>query len=125
MESVVELSVPAAASHVGMIRSATAAICAQADFTLDGLDDVQLAVDEACALILADAPAGSHLVVTWRVTGHEVGIDLTCPSGSGQPVATNTFAWTVLTALVDRVEAQVRDGDLHILLLAHGIESTV
>lgn len=125
MESVVELSVPAAASHVSLIRSATAAVCAQADFTLDGLDDVQLAVDEACALIVDDAPAGAQLVVTWRVSGHEVGIELTCPSASGRPVATNTFAWTVLTALVDRVDAQVLDGSLHIRLVAHGIESTV
>ena len=125
MEPVVELSVPAATSHVSLIRSATAAVCAQADFTIDRLDDVQLAVDEACALIVADAPHGTQLVVTWRVSGHEVDIELSAPSASGRPVATNTFAWTVLTALVDRVQTQVIDGTLHISLVAHGIESTV
>lgn len=125
MESVVELSVPAATSHVSLVRSATAAICAQADFTIDGLDDVQLAVDEACALLIDDAPSDACLAVTWRVSGHEVAIELTCPTASGRPVSTNTFAWTVLTALVDRVEADVRDGNLRIALVAHGIETTV
>lgn len=125
MESVVELSVPATTSHVSLIRSATAAICAQADFTIDGLDDVQLAVDEACALLIDEAPPDAHLAVTWQVDGQQVGIDLTCPSASGRPVPTNTFAWTVLTALVDRVEADLRGDCLHISLVAHGIESTV
>lgn len=124
MESV-ELSVPATASHVSLVRSATAAICAQADFTIDDLDDVQLAVDEACALIINDAPQDAALTVTWAVSGQEVGIQLTCPSASGQPVPKNTFAWTVMTALVDRVEAEVHEGTMRIALVAHGIESTV
>ena len=125
MESVVELRVPATTSHVSLIRSATAAICAQADFTIDRLDDVQLAVDEARALLIDEAPPEAHLTVTWQVSGQQVGIDLTCPSANGRLVATNTFAWTVLTALVDRVEADLRGDCLHISLVAHGIESTV
>lgn len=125
MDSGVELSVPATSSHVSLIRSATTAICAQADFTLDGLDDVQLAVDEACALLIDQAPSDAVLKATWQVSGQQVRIDLTCPTRTGHPVATNTFAWTVLTALVDRVDSDVRDGSLHLALVAHGIESAV
>lgn len=121
MESQVELSVPAHSSHVALVRSATAAICAGADFTLDALDDLQLAVDEACAVAIADAADGARLDVRWRITGPEVVIDVSCDSRSGSPVATNTFAWTVLTALVDRAESSVVDGRLHIALQAHGI----
>lgn len=121
MESVVELSVPAVTSHVALVRSATAAICAGADFTLDALDDLQLAVDEACAVAIADAAPGAQLAIRWRISGPEVAIDVSCPSRSGAPVATNTFAWTVLTALVDRVESSVAEGCLHIRLQAHGI----
>lgn len=125
MESVVELNVPATTSHVSLIRSATAAICAQADFTIDRLEDVQLAVDEACALLIDEAPTDAHLTVKWQVNGQQVGIELICPSSKGRPVPKNTFAWTVLTALVDRVESDLRDDGLHISLLAHGIETTV
>ncbi len=120
-----ELRVPAQATHVALVRTATAAICAGADFTLDTLEDLQLAVDEACAVALGDAPPDSQLDVCWRVDGHDVRIDVRCPSRSGAPIATNTFAWTVLTALVDRVDAAVEDGRLCISLRAHGIETAV
>lgn len=116
---------PAEASHVALVRTATAAICAGADFTLDCLDDLQLAVDEACAVALGDALPGSRLDVCWQVDGRDVRIDVRCPSRSGAPIATTTFAWTVLTALVERVETAVEDGRLRISLQAHGIESAV
>ncbi len=125
MDSVVELSVPARTSYVSLIRSATSAICAQADFTLDALDDLRLAVDEACALVMVDAPDGALLNARWQVRGPAVHIDISCPTTSGAPVATNTFAWTVLTALVESVQTSVRDDGLHISLQAHGIESAV
>ena len=123
MESVVELSIPAQTSHVALIRSATAAICAGADFTVDDLDDLRLAVDEACAVVINDAPPGARIDASWRVRGHAVTIELRCPSSSGAPVATSTFAWTVLAALVDRVDSVVEDGCLCIRLQSHGIES--
>lgn len=119
----VALTVPAESSFVSLIRTATAAVSAQADFTLDALDDLQLAVDEACALVIADARVGADLTVRFRVADGRVQVDVAAASVSGQPVGTGTFAWTVLTALVDRVRTEVRDGVLHIELSAHGVES--
>lgn len=119
----VVLTVPAAASFVSLVRTTTSAVCAQADFTVDTLDDVRLAVDEACALVIADAPAGSELTVGFTVAGNTVHIELSAPSTRRQPLQTTTFAWTVLTALVDRVETEVREGRLTIRLHAHGITS--
>lgn len=125
MESEVELTVPAQTSYVSLIRSATTAICAQADFTLDALDDLKLAVDEACALAIAGADPQASLRATWHVDGPHVVIGISCPSPTRAPVATNTFAWTVLTALVEQVETEVTDGCLQITLHASGIETTV
>lgn len=121
--SEVVLTVPADTSFVSLVRTAASAVCAQADFTVDALDDLRLAVDEACALSIAAAPTGTDLQVTFRVVGRTVEVDLSSPSATGTPVRTNTFAWTVLTALVDSVETQVTDGVLSIRLRAHGIES--
>jgi serine/threonine-protein kinase RsbW len=117
----VVLRIPADTSYVSLVRTATAAVSAQADFTVDALDDLRLAVDEACALAISDAV--SDITVTFRVSGSRVAIDVCTASASGRPVATNTFAWTVLTALVDDVETDVTDGTLRIHLCAHGIES--
>ena len=92
--------------------------------TVDALDDLKLAVDEACALAIAAAPADTDLTVTLRVTGQTVEVELLSVSSTGTPIRTNTFAWTVLTALVDTVETRVsEDGLLSIRLGAHGIES--
>ena len=88
---------------------------------MDTLDDVRLAVDEACALAIADAPDGSELTVGFAVEDNTVHIELSAPSTRRQPLQTTTFAWTVLTALVDRVETEVREGRLTIRLHAHGI----
>lgn len=125
MQSLVELTVPARTSYVTLIRSATSAICAQADFTVDALDDLRLAVDEAAALLIARAVEDSDIITQWQVSGPAVLIDMSCPTSSDAPVATNTFAWTVLTALVEQVDCTVDDGLIHIRLAAHGIESTV
>ncbi|MFN8184391.1 MAG: ATP-binding protein [Candidatus Nanopelagicales bacterium] len=119
----VVLTVPADASFVSLVRTAATAVCAQADFPVDTLDDVRLAVDEACALTIADAPEGADLTVGFTVESNTVHIELSAPSTSGRAVRTTTFAWTVLTALVDRVETEVRDGRLTIRLHAHGITS--
>jgi serine/threonine-protein kinase RsbW len=122
--SEVVLTVPAETSYVSLVRTAASAVCAQADFTLDALDDLKLAVDEACALAIAAAPAGADLAVTFVVLGHTVEVDLVSASATGTPIGTNTFAWTVLTALVDSVETRMTDdGRLGIRLRAHGIES--
>jgi len=120
----VVLTVPAQTSFVSLVRTAASAVCAQADFTVDALDDLKLAVDEACALVIADAPDGSDLTTGFAVEDNTVHIELSAPSTRLQPLQTNTFAWTVLTALVDTVETRVsEDGLLSIRLRAHGIES--
>ena len=87
------------------------------------LGDVEM-VQMACALAIAAAPADTDLTVTLRVTGQTVEVELLSVSSTGTPIRTNTFAWTVLTALVDTVDTRVsEDGLLSIRLRAHGIES--
>lgn len=123
MDSQVEMTIPAEGSQVALVRAATAAVCAQADFTLDAMEDLKLAVDEACSLVIADAPPGSAMSIRWTIAGRNVGVDVSGASSSGAPLAHNTFAWTVLTALVDAVEATVEQGRQTIRLQAHGVES--
>lgn len=123
MGSDIVLTVPAQSAYVTLARAATAAACAQADFPLDRLDDIRLAVDEACALVIADAPGDSDLQVVLTVEGNHITVVVSGPSRRKLPIATNTFAWTVLTALVDEVSTQVSDGSMSISLQASGVES--
>jgi serine/threonine-protein kinase RsbW len=60
---VVELDVPAHPAYVAVVRTAAAGLAARADLTLDRIEDLRIAVDEACALLLhrreGDDPYGT------------------------------------------------------------------
>ena len=78
--------------------------------------DLTLAVDEAAALILEGAAPGALLTCRFRAdpsTG--VKVSLAAPSAAPAP-ATESFAWLVLTALVDEVAVDSSDGKLAIEL---------
>ena len=58
---VVELRLPADGAYLSVLRTATAGLAARLDFTLDEIEDLRIAVDEACALLLPDAEPGSAM----------------------------------------------------------------
>lgn len=58
---VAQLSIPAVGACLVVLRTATASLAARADFTLDDIADLRIAVDEASALLLLSAAPGSAL----------------------------------------------------------------
>jgi serine/threonine-protein kinase RsbW len=60
MQPDAELRLPAETAYVSVLRMTTAGIAARLDFTLDDIEDLRIAVGEACALVLDGAdPDGS------------------------------------------------------------------
>jgi serine/threonine-protein kinase RsbW len=62
----VELELPADPAYLGVVRTACAGLGARLDLTLDEIEDLRIAVDEACTLVLPssdDRPAAPVLVV--------------------------------------------------------------
>ncbi|MDP4589421.1 MAG: ATP-binding protein [Candidatus Nanopelagicales bacterium] len=114
--ALIELAVPADPDYVGLIKSAAAHIAAHADFTLEAIDDLRLAVDEAFAVLIAHQPETGRVAVTFHVHDDSLIIEMTGPAGSPKPDK-NSFAWTVLTALVHEVKAQTSSDGLVTLLL--------
>lgn len=114
--ALIELAVPADPDYVGLIKSAAAHIAAHADFTLEAIDDLRLAVDEAFAVLIAHQPETGRVAVTFHVHDDSLIIEMTGPAGSPEPDK-NSFAWTVLTALVHEVTAQTSSDGLVTLLL--------
>lgn len=109
-EASIRLTFPANASHLVLARAAVAAVCARLDFPLDRLDDVKLAIDEACAMLLSDAVPDSRLRVSLLLRPkNEVSIAITATTRHGRTPKKHSFSWTVLSALVDSVEAAVAD----------------
>ncbi len=120
----VTVRLPAEGAYLSVLRTATAGLAARLDFTLDEIEDLRIAVDEACAMLLSQAVPGASLECEFTL-GHDVmtiAVSATCLAP--QQPATDTFAWTVLTALAGSVDAHVGPGDVLTIVLRKTRESS-
>jgi serine/threonine-protein kinase RsbW len=106
----VTIRMPAEGAYLSVLRTATAGLAARLDFTLDEIEDLRIAVDEACAMLLAQASPGSSLECDFTLGRDTMTIAVSAQSTAGQP-ARDTFAWTVLSALAGSVDSSVGPGD--------------
>ena len=102
---------PADGAYLSVLRTATAGLAARLDFTLDDIEDLRIAVDEACAMLLSQAIPGSSLECSFTLSPDDMTISVAVPSLNPRPPSADTFAWTVLSALAGSVEARVGPGD--------------
>jgi serine/threonine-protein kinase RsbW len=107
----VTVRMPADGAYLSVLRTATAGLAARLDFTLDDIEDMRIAVDEACAMLLSQAIPGSSLECSFALSPDDMTITVSVPSLNPRPPSGDTFAWTVLSALAGTVEAQVGPGD--------------
>jgi serine/threonine-protein kinase RsbW len=106
---VVEIRLPAQGAYLSVLRTATAGLAARMDFTLDEIEDLRIAVDEACAMLLHDAVPDSELTCTFELSMDAMMVTVSLPTTTGRLPERGTFAWTVLSALAGDVDAQVDD----------------
>jgi serine/threonine-protein kinase RsbW len=116
VRDMVELRLPADSAYLSVLRTAAAGLAARLDFTLDEIEDLRIAVDEACALLLPDTPPGEQLTCRFTLGADMLEIQVVAPTRTGRTPGTDTFAWTVLTALAGEVEAQATDGTVRVTL---------
>ena len=113
----VTIKLPAEGAYLSVLRTATAGLAARLDFTLDEIEDLRIAVDEACAMLLAQAAQGATLECDFTLNPDTMTIAVSAPAASGQPPSKDTFAWTVLSALAGSVDSHVGpDGRVSIVL---------
>jgi len=99
----VDLHVPADPAYLAVIRTATAGLAARLDLTLDEIEDLRIAVDEACALLL-DHRSHPGEEVHASFTIHPGLLEVVMSGPTRNLPERGSFAWTVLEALVGRVE---------------------
>jgi serine/threonine-protein kinase RsbW len=105
--SVVEVRTSASASLIPTIRAVASDLAARADFDLDAISDLRMAVDEACATLVDVAVPGSSLRCTFDVREELIRVHAEVETGDvATPVSTDTFGWRVLQTLADEVELQ-------------------
>ena len=120
----VAIKMPADGAYLSVLRTATAGLAARLDFTLDEIEDMRIAVDEACAMLLSQAIPGSDLGCAFKLGQDEMTIRVSVRCLAPQVPAEDTFAWTVLTALAGSVDAQAGPGDVLSIVLRKGRDSS-
>ncbi len=114
-EDFVEVRLPADGAYLSVLRTATAGLAARLDFTIDEIEDLRIAVDEACAMLLAQVVPDTELYCRFTLDPPTLTVEVTAPTRDGRVPARDTFAWTVLTALAGDVTATV-DSDQHLTI---------
>ena len=107
----VRVCMPAEGAYLSVLRTATAGLAARLDFTLDEIEDLRIAVDEACAMLLAQAIPGTNLECAFDLGEDQMIITVSVTAAEPRIPAKDTFAWTVLSALAGTVDSRLGADD--------------
>jgi len=128
----IELRIGAVLTNLPIIRSLASSIAMRADFDLDSIADLKLAVDEACSTLITQGAPDTTLRCCFSVTRDEIRFVVTVASTSDKQPSSDSFGWRVLTTLTDHtaswVEPDEHDGGgrhlVHIELAKRRAEGT-
>jgi len=108
--------VPADVVYVSTLRLTAASLAARCELTIDDIEDLRLAVDEACALLLPHASPGSSLEARFELVYGRLDVQASITSVEGAQLDRSGFAWMVLGALAAPVDVRHDDGRITIAL---------
>jgi serine/threonine-protein kinase RsbW len=117
----VRIEIPAFAEYLTVVRAAATGLAAGLEFTYEEIDDLRIAVDEACAQLLARRGSADTLTVEYALDESALRIEVTVPGDDGaEPLPRDTFAWQILRALTDEVDEHVDAAGLHLSFRKRG-----
>ncbi len=99
-----ELRVAAHASNLQLIRTIIGAIATFEDLDLDAIADCRLAIDEACARLIAAAVPGAFLTFVVTRGTDAVVIDVSTMCDRVDLISPDNFSWQILKSLADDVK---------------------
>jgi serine/threonine-protein kinase RsbW len=102
---VVAITLPASSAYLSVLRTATAGLAARLDFTIDEIEDLRIAVDEACAMLLPQALPGADITCEFVLDDDAMRVSVSVMTSDGAEPSRDTFAWTVLAALAGEVDS--------------------
>ena len=126
----VKLSVPARPDYVHVLRQVTAGVAARLRFSYDEIEDLRLAIGEACAYLLGVRPSATALTLlvtsdepTARIEAVTIATGSDSTPGEGSPQ--EGIIWHILGALTDDAHfEQLPEGPGIRFTKAHSVEST-
>ena len=113
----VELRLPADGAYVSVLRTLTAGLAARLDFTIDDIEDLRMAVGEACAMVLPEADPGSDLTGRFALAPGRLTVAVAVRASQPSPPDHDSFAWQVLTTLASSATVSTTEGELVVTLV--------
>lgn len=112
----IEVRIGANPAHLSVVRAVAADLAMRADFDLDAISDLKMAVDEVCSELVSRSVDGAVLVCRFGVDGEQIHFTAEAPVTSASTPSRESFGWRVLSALTDSVNTWVvPDGDHQVL----------
>jgi serine/threonine-protein kinase RsbW len=102
----VTLSVPPTPGYLALLRTVVGGCAGREGFTLDQIDDVKMAVDEAAVQLLRSSRGNG---ISIDVVIHEAALEIhvSAEVDSDTPVIDeSSFSWTILQALSDELRVE-------------------
>ncbi len=112
----VEIRLPADSAYLSVLRTTTAGLAARLDFTLDDIEDLRIAVDEASSMVLPQADPESDLHCQFFMDPSELTVTVSVECQAPNGLDEDGFGWQVLHALTSTARAEAADGLLSIVL---------
>ena len=112
----VELRIPADSAYVSVLRTTTAGLAARLDFPIDDIEDLRIAVGEACAMVLPEADLDSDLVCSYFLDPGRLTVEVAVRATSPEGPEYDSFAWQVLSTMATRAEADSSGGQFSVSL---------
>jgi serine/threonine-protein kinase RsbW len=114
MSEIVELTIPVRADLVVLARLTAATVAARADFDIEEIEDLRLAVDELCGS-LAQTGGDGRLDLQFSSEDGQIEVSCSYRGSSIAPVRTNEGSFgdlsaRILDALVDEHGEEMEDG---------------
>jgi len=121
----ITVSVPPETGSVQVLRAVTASVAARMNMPYDGIEDLRLAVDEACAWLLALAEEATSMTLRLRPMDDRLEAVVSIDAAGRAwppPDLEQSLSWKVLSELVDTVALDAEASGPSIRLIKRTLE---
>ncbi|MCM6772130.1 ATP-binding protein [Nocardia sp. CDC159] len=109
--STVGIRVPADLGQLTMLRALAETVALIADFALDEVTDIRVALDEIATALIAEATPGSSVECDFGFDDGKMRVRVTGVASVADALDENSFGWHVLQTITDTIAADTAPFD--------------
>ncbi|MBF6416411.1 ATP-binding protein [Nocardia cyriacigeorgica] len=107
----VGVRVPAELDQLLMLRALTETVSLIADFALDEVTDIRLALDEVATSLILDAVPGSELTCDFNYGDNRMTVAVTSVAATESVGERHSFGWHIVRTLTESISTEQRPFD--------------